>query len=84
VTVLARHNDAQRIVVPANSYIAFLYLGSDGSMRFRQTTHTSVTRTKQGGITIQHGDVVGVKSGPYPIEILPKLDGFGFSQYLVV
>ena len=49
-------------------------------MRFRRKSYAPGVRMKQGEITIQHGDVVGVKSGPDDIEILPKLDGFGFRQ----
>ncbi len=33
---------------------------------------------KQGELTIQHGDVVGVRTGSEAIELLPTLDGFGF------
>ncbi|WWD15727.1 hypothetical protein CI109_100149 [Kwoniella shandongensis] len=63
-----------RLVVEPRSYIAFLCLGSDGSMRFR----SAETRVKQGELTVQHGDVVGLKTGEEAVEVLPKLDGFGF------
>ena len=65
------------MIIPPHSYSALLYLGSDGSIRFKRC---SGPKTRQGEITVQHGDVVGVKSGPESIELLLKLDGFGFSR----
>ncbi|WVQ78260.1 hypothetical protein IAT38_000344 [Cryptococcus sp. DSM 104549] len=63
-----------RVVVEPASYTAFFFLGSDGSVRFRPAD----TRYKQGDLTVQHGDVVGIKAGGGPVEVTLKMDGFGF------
>ena len=49
-------------------------------MSFHGGALASSKRGKQGSITIQHGDVVGVRSGAEPMDVVLKLDGFGFGK----
>ncbi|KAK4687126.1 hypothetical protein P7C73_g2983, partial [Tremellales sp. Uapishka_1] len=65
-----------KITLEPHAHLVLLFLGSDGELRLRNTPGHQ--RVKLGGVTAQHGDVIGVKSGPRAIELLPKLDGFGF------
>lgn len=59
------------------SYYAFLFLGSDGMVRFK----LSYTKNKLNEITVQHGDVIGFKAGDQPIEVILRTDTFGFGMY---
>ncbi|ORY25750.1 hypothetical protein BCR39DRAFT_543219 [Naematelia encephala] len=69
------------INIEANSYCAFLFLGSDGLVKFRRRTEDDdvVKVGKQAELTVQHGDVVAVKTGrDAGMEVVLKCEGFGF------
>ena len=57
-------------------YFAFLFLGSDGEIRFKRHGVSG----KTGDLKYQHGDVIGIKAGEFPIEVSIKPDGFGFGE----
>ncbi|WVF72399.1 hypothetical protein IAT40_007214 [Kwoniella sp. CBS 6097] len=61
-----------RFAVDPNSCVALLLLGSDQVVRIRSDL------TKQGELTAQHGDVIGVKASHEPIEVGLKPEGFAF------
>ncbi len=63
-------------MVEANTHFAFLFLGSDGEIRFKRR-HSS---GKAGTLRYQHGDVIGLKAGEEAIEVILKPDGFGFGK----
>jgi hypothetical protein len=37
-------------------------------------------RMKQGELTVQHGDVVVLKTGSESVEVQLKMEGFGFGE----
>jgi hypothetical protein len=37
-------------------------------------------RTKPGELTVQHGDVVLLKTGSESVEVQLKMEGFGFGE----
>jgi hypothetical protein len=69
------------VLIEPYSCYAFLCLGSDGEIKLRRQNAAGV-RAKYGSLNLQHGDVVGIRSGTAPIEVVLKLDGFGFCAYL--
>ncbi|WVW83383.1 hypothetical protein I302_105402 [Kwoniella bestiolae CBS 10118] len=58
--------------IEPNTYLAILVLGSDGNVRVKQQG------TKQGEMTVQHGDMIGFRSGNEGIEVSLRMDNFGF------
>ncbi|WRT66916.1 uncharacterized protein IL334_003881 [Kwoniella shivajii] len=63
-----------KLVVESHAYMALLFLGSDGTIRVKPYSG----KGKQGEITVQHGDVIGIKGGEEGIEVSMKMDNFGF------
>ncbi|KAL7422135.1 hypothetical protein Q5752_002778 [Cryptotrichosporon argae] len=59
-----------------DTLVALLYLGSDGTVRVRSGNKAGSRAA--GEITVQHGDVVGVRTGKWGMEIEARSDGFGF------
>jgi hypothetical protein len=60
--------------------MSFTFLGSDGVLKFRRPAGTGSARGKQGQITLQHGDIVGVQTGPEGLEVIAQQDGFGMCK----
>ena len=60
--------------------MSFTFLGSDGTLKFRRPAGTGATRGKQGQMTLQHGDVVGVQTGPDGLEVIVQQDTFGICE----
>jgi hypothetical protein len=60
--------------------MAFVYLGSDGVIKFRRPAGTG-ERVKQGQIFVQAGDVVGVQTGADGLDVIAHQDGFGFGKF---
>lgn len=71
--------DEQHIVLQPGEYLGLLFLGSDGEIRFKAA---SSTNKRFGALKYQHGDVIGVKAGVHPIEIVLKPEDFGFGTSL--
>ncbi|WWD01676.1 hypothetical protein V866_008622 [Kwoniella sp. B9012] len=61
-----------KIEIEPSSYMSILFLGSDATVCIRQYG------TKQGSITVQHGDILGFKSGTEVMEISLRMENFGF------
>jgi hypothetical protein len=61
--------------------MSFTFLGSDGLLKFRRPAGTGNARGKQGQITLQHGDVVGVQTGADGLEVMAQQDGFGLCKF---
>jgi hypothetical protein len=68
----------QTLKLGPDSMLAFLFLGSDGSLRIKKGG-----KGKAGEITAQHGDVIGIQSEAEAIELHPRFDGFGFRESLL-
>jgi hypothetical protein len=77
---MSAHADKQRLIVPPGEHMGFLFLGSDGEIRFKTISPLSGMR-KYGSLKYQHGDAVGIKAGEWGVEVLLKPDGFGFGQF---
>lgn len=60
--------------------MAFMYLGSDGVIKFRRPAGSGGERVKQGQITVQTGDLVGVQTGADGLDVIAHQDGFGFRE----
>ncbi|ORX39673.1 hypothetical protein BD324DRAFT_678783 [Kockovaella imperatae] len=65
-----------RITIAPQSLFAILYLGSDGLLKI--ASRVDGKRGKNGSLTALHGDVIGIRTGSDPIEVIPSMDGFGF------
>jgi hypothetical protein len=64
--------------------MSFTFLGSDGVLKFRRPVSARANGIRQGQITLQHGDVVGVQTGAEGLEVIAHQDGFGFREsYLI-
>jgi hypothetical protein len=60
-----------------------LFLGSDGHVKFRGSSSgpgVAAGRMKPGELTVQHGDVVVLKTGSESVEVQLKMEGFGFGE----
>lgn len=75
-------DNRQRIFVPAHAFMSFSFFGSDGVLKIRRPAGLAEGTRKQGQMTLQHGDVVGVQTGPNGLEVSAHQDGFGFREYL--
>ena len=60
--------------------MSFSFFGSDGVLKIRRPAGSVEGTRKQGQMTLQHGDVVGVQTGPNGLEISAHQDGFGFRK----
>lgn len=60
--------------------MSFTFLGSDGTLKLRRPAGTGTTRGKQGQMTLQHGDVVGIQTGPDGLEVIVQQDTFGICE----
>ena len=62
--------------------MSFTFLGSDGVVKFRRPagTGTGTVRGKQGQVTVQHGDIVGVQTGAEGLEVIAHQEGFGICK----
>ena len=72
----------QRITLSPGSYSALLFLGSDGSVKIRPSS-SNRSKASQGELSAYHGDVIGIKVGTEALDVLPKMDGFGFRELLI-
>jgi hypothetical protein len=59
--------------------MAFLFLGSDGGCKIRPID----SDVDYADLKCQHGDVIVLKAGTTPLEVIPRLDGFGFGEYIM-
>lgn len=62
--------------------MSFAFFGADGVLKIRRPAGTAEGKSKQGQMTLQYGDVVGVQTGPTPLEVSAQQDGFGFRELL--
>jgi hypothetical protein len=60
--------------------MSIMFLGADGTLKFRRPAGTGSARGKQGQITLQHGDVVGIQSGAEGLEVIAQQEAFGMSK----
>jgi hypothetical protein len=60
--------------------MAFSFFGSDGVIKIRRPAGSVEGTRKQGLMTLQHGDVVGIQTGPNGLEVSAQQDGFGFRE----
>ena len=61
--------------------MSFAFFGSDGVLKIRRPAGSAEGKSKQGQMTLQHGDVVGVQTGPNGLEVSALQDGFGFCKF---
>jgi hypothetical protein len=64
----------QRIYIGPEEYFAFLFLGSDGEFKIKQPGQ------KGGEMKVQHGDVIGVRSGESVLEVAFRFEGLAFGE----
>lgn len=62
--------------------MAFLILGSDAHFSFRRDDAKSIKHDGKNVLTAMHGDLVLVRTLDRETEVMIKLKGFGFCEFI--